>query len=100
MSVKAWPLPTDYNSAICSSPNPMQLLAVGLNHTTAPLSLREKVAFPADQISEAVASARAWFAIPLLYANLLIPLLISLWLLWRESSTSWRRRTFAPLPAE
>ncbi len=40
----------------------MQLLAVGLNHTTAPLSLREKVAFPADQISEAVASARAWFA--------------------------------------
>ena len=40
----------------------MQLLAVGLNHTTAPLSLREKVAFPADQISEAVAAARAWFA--------------------------------------
>jgi glutamyl-tRNA reductase len=39
----------------------MQLLAVGLNHTTAPLSLREKVAFPADQIGEAVASARAWF---------------------------------------
>ena len=27
----------------------MQLLAVGLNHTTAPVSLREKVAFPADQ---------------------------------------------------
>jgi glutamyl-tRNA reductase len=39
----------------------MQLLAVGLNHTTAPVSLREKVAFPADQIGEAVASARAWF---------------------------------------
>jgi len=39
----------------------MQLLAVGLNHTTAPLSLREKVAFPADQISQAVAAARAWF---------------------------------------
>ncbi|HZW14499.1 MAG TPA: glutamyl-tRNA reductase [Noviherbaspirillum sp.] len=39
----------------------MQLLAVGLNHTTAPVSLREKVAFPADQIREAVASARAWF---------------------------------------
>jgi glutamyl-tRNA reductase len=39
----------------------MQLLAVGLNHTTAPVSLREKVAFPADQISQAVASARTWF---------------------------------------
>ncbi|MBB3212535.1 glutamyl-tRNA reductase [Herbaspirillum sp. Sphag1AN] len=39
----------------------MHLLAVGLNHTTAPLSLREKVAFPADQIGQAVASARAWF---------------------------------------
>ncbi|MBV8633699.1 MAG: glutamyl-tRNA reductase, partial [Burkholderiaceae bacterium] len=39
----------------------MQLLAVGLNHTTAPLSLREKVAFPADQIGEAVAAARSWF---------------------------------------
>ncbi|HJU71169.1 MAG TPA: glutamyl-tRNA reductase [Paucimonas sp.] len=40
----------------------MQLLAVGLNHTTAPISLREKVAFPADQIGQAVVSARAWFA--------------------------------------
>jgi glutamyl-tRNA reductase len=40
----------------------MQLLAVGLNHTTAPVSLREKVAFPADQIGQAVASARAWFS--------------------------------------
>jgi glutamyl-tRNA reductase len=39
----------------------MQLLTVGLNHTTAPVSLREKVAFPADQIGKAVASARAWF---------------------------------------
>lgn len=39
----------------------MQLLAVGLNHTTAPVSLREKVAFPADQLGRAVASARAWF---------------------------------------
>jgi glutamyl-tRNA reductase len=39
----------------------MQLLAVGLNHTTAPVSLREKVAFPADQIGQAVAAARAWF---------------------------------------
>ncbi|NEX61268.1 glutamyl-tRNA reductase [Noviherbaspirillum galbum] len=39
----------------------MQLLAVGLNHTTAPVALREKVAFPADQIGQAVAAARAWF---------------------------------------
>ena len=39
----------------------MQLLAVGLNHTTAPVSLREKVAFPTDQIGQAVASARVWF---------------------------------------
>jgi glutamyl-tRNA reductase len=40
----------------------MQLLAVGLNHTTAPISLREKVVFPADQIGQAVGAARAWFA--------------------------------------
>src|SRR4051812_45686985 len=40
----------------------MQLLAVGLNHTTAPVSLREKVVFPADQIGQAVAAARTWFA--------------------------------------
>jgi len=39
----------------------MHLLAVGINHTTAPVSLREKVAFPADQIGQAVAAARAWF---------------------------------------
>lgn len=39
----------------------MHLLAVGLNHTTAPISLREKVAFPADQIGQGVAAARAWF---------------------------------------
>jgi glutamyl-tRNA reductase len=39
----------------------MHLLAVGLNHTTAPVALREKVAFPADQIGQAVAAARAWF---------------------------------------
>ncbi len=39
----------------------MHLLAVGLNHITAPLSLREKVAFPSDQIGQAVAAARAWF---------------------------------------
>lgn len=40
----------------------MHLLAVvGLNHTTAPIALREKVAFPADQISLAVTAARTWF---------------------------------------
>nr|WP_315469044.1 glutamyl-tRNA reductase [uncultured Undibacterium sp.] len=40
----------------------MQLLAVGLNHTTAPVSLREKVAFSPEQISQAVVGARSWFA--------------------------------------
>lgn len=40
----------------------MHLLTVGLNHTTAPVSLREKVAFPADQIGQAVMAARAWFS--------------------------------------
>jgi glutamyl-tRNA reductase len=39
----------------------MQLLAVGLNHHTAPLALRERVAFPADTIGHAVAAARSWF---------------------------------------
>lgn len=36
----------------------MQLLAVGLNHTTAPISLREKVAFSPDRIGQAVLAAR------------------------------------------
>jgi lipopolysaccharide export system permease protein len=44
-------------------------------------------------------SARSGLAIPLLYANLLIPLLISLWLLWRDSAPQWRRRSIAQ-PAE
>ncbi len=39
----------------------MQLLAVGLNHTTAPVSLREKLAFAPDQVGQAVVAARAWF---------------------------------------
>jgi glutamyl-tRNA reductase len=39
----------------------MHLIAVGLNHTTAPVSLREKVAFAPEQIGQAVAAARAWF---------------------------------------
>lgn len=36
----------------------MQLLAVGLNHTTAPIALREKVAFAPDRIGQAVLAAR------------------------------------------
>ena len=40
----------------------MNLLAVGLNHTTAPIALRERLAFPPEQISEAVGAARNWFA--------------------------------------
>jgi glutamyl-tRNA reductase len=39
----------------------MQLLAVGLNHTTAPVSLREQLAFAPEQLGQAVGSARAWF---------------------------------------
>lgn len=47
----------------------MQLLAVGLNHTTAPLSLREKVAFAPDQIGQAVVAARSWFGRDALASN-------------------------------
>lgn len=36
----------------------MQLLAVGLNHTTAPIALRERVAFTPDRIGQAVLAAR------------------------------------------
>ncbi|MDC8757720.1 glutamyl-tRNA reductase [Janthinobacterium fluminis] len=39
----------------------MQLLAVGLNHTTAPVSLREQLAFAPEQLGQAVGAARAWF---------------------------------------
>ena len=39
----------------------MQLLALGLNHTTAPVSIREKVAFSPEQAFQAVVSARTWF---------------------------------------
>jgi glutamyl-tRNA reductase len=39
----------------------MQLLALGLNHTTAPVSIREKVAFSPEQAFQAVISARSWF---------------------------------------
>jgi lipopolysaccharide export system permease protein len=44
-------------------------------------------------------AARSGIAIPMLYANLLIPLLISLWLLWRDSATP-ARRSLAAAPAE
>ena len=36
----------------------MQLLPLGLNHTTAPLALREKVAFPGEALRDAVANLR------------------------------------------
>jgi glutamyl-tRNA reductase len=44
-----------------SSKQEMQLLAVGLNHTTAPVSLREKLALAPDQLGQAVVAARSWF---------------------------------------
>jgi glutamyl-tRNA reductase len=37
----------------------MHLVALGLNHTTAPLAIREKLAFPADVLPEALASLTA-----------------------------------------
>ena len=39
----------------------MQLLAVGLNHHTAPVSLREQLAFAPEQLGQAVVAARSWF---------------------------------------
>ncbi|MGK5027932.1 glutamyl-tRNA reductase [Janthinobacterium psychrotolerans] len=39
----------------------MQLLAVGLNHTTAPVSLREQLAFSPEHLGQAVVAARTWF---------------------------------------
>jgi glutamyl-tRNA reductase len=39
----------------------MNLFAVGLNHTSAPLALREKVAFAPEQLAQAVTAACAWF---------------------------------------
>ncbi len=44
-------------------------------------------------------SARSGLAIPLIYVNLLLPLLASLWLLWHESGSSLLRR-IAAQPAE
>jgi lipopolysaccharide export system permease protein len=37
-------------------------------------------------------AARSSFVLPLIYANLALPLLISLWLLWRDSAPRLRRR--------
>jgi len=42
----------------------MQLLALGLNHQTAPLALRERVAFLPDQVEAAIVRLRARFAEP------------------------------------
>lgn len=39
----------------------MQLLAVGLNHNTAPVSLREQLAFAPEHLGAAVVAARSWF---------------------------------------
>jgi glutamyl-tRNA reductase len=40
----------------------MQLLAIGINHHTAPLALRERVAFPLDRIKPALQMLRtAWY---------------------------------------
>src|SRR5471030_1190932 len=39
----------------------MQLLAVGLNHTTSPVALRAQLAFAPEQLCQAVMAARAWF---------------------------------------
>ncbi len=40
----------------------MQLLAIGINHTTAPVSLRERVAFPLEQIKPALGTLRTHLA--------------------------------------
>ncbi len=40
----------------------MQLLAIGINHTTAPVSLRERVAFPLEQIKPALGTLRTHFS--------------------------------------
>ena len=45
-------------SANSSFGTEMQLLAVGLNHHTAPVSLREQLAFAPEQLGQAVVAAR------------------------------------------
>jgi lipopolysaccharide export system permease protein len=44
-------------------------------------------------------AARSPFVVPLIYANLTLPLLISLWLLWRDGAPRLRRRLITQ-PAE
>jgi len=39
----------------------MQLLAVGLNHNTAPVALRERLAFAPEHLGQAVREAQGWF---------------------------------------
>jgi glutamyl-tRNA reductase len=51
----------NYNRAACRlsrRTRPVQLLALGLNHQTAPLALRERVAFVPDEVGEAIARLR------------------------------------------
>ncbi len=45
-------------------------------------------------------ATRSGIAIPLLYANLLVPFLIAVWLLWRDSAPPRRSRALAAEPAE
>ena len=61
---------------------------------------RSALAFAVEVVDVALKdlAARAWFAIPLLYVNLLLPLLVAMWMLWRESAPP--RRRFAAQPAE
>ena len=38
----------------------MQLLTIGINHHTAPVALRERVAFPLEQIKPALGPQDIW----------------------------------------
>ena len=40
----------------------MHLLAIGLNHTTAPVSVRERVAFGPDEVAETISHLRERFS--------------------------------------
>ena len=43
----------------------MQLLTIGINHHTAPVALRERVAFPLDQIKPALGALKDLWLGPL-----------------------------------
>ena len=45
-------------------------------------------------------ATRSGIAIPLIYANLLVPFFIAIWLLWRDSAPPRRARSLAAEPAE